>query len=260
MRQPVISNSFVQNQAHTTKTDRFVPIQPSQVATALAGHGFSLVSLKSGNARLADRADFQNTVARYRHADPLSIDGLHMDLVFKIPHLYGALQCFVGTYRQICSNGLVVGQKFVSGRVMHVGDALSQLDALIPTMVSQHDHLVDTIREMQARNVTPSELAQLATNVATLRLASTENVSRVFAQDLLKIRRREDSQNDLFSVLNVIQENAIRYGIRYQTTTTDNKGIATVRNGTARRVSETSVKAIDLNVSIWDEASKLLAA
>jgi hypothetical protein len=259
-----ISNSFVQNQTHATKSERFIPIQPLDIAQRLENYGFHLVDLKSGLARNPDRADFQNTIARYRHADAFKIQSggreLYMDLVFKVPHLYGAIQCFVGTFRQVCSNGLTVGTKFVTGRVGHTGNALNQLELLIPTMVSQHDQLVDTIREMQARNVTPSELAQLASGVASIRLADTENVTKVFAQDLLHVRRGEDRQSDLFTVINVIQENVIRHGLRYQTTNTNEQGIVNIRNNNARPVKESSLKSIDLNASIWDEATKLLAA
>lgn len=262
------AGSFVQDQAHTTKSEAFVAIQPSQIATVLGDHGFDLVSLKVGRARNPDRVDHQTSIARYRSRQPLEINGLFMDLVFKVPHLYGALQAFVGTYRQICTNGLVVGQKFATGRVRHVGDALSQLDALIPTMVSQHDMLVDHIRLMQSRNVTPTELAQLAQRVAQIRLDGSQNVTNIQYQDILKVRRPEDQTPDLFSVLNVLQENVMRYGIRYQTETADPRGETLpklVRNMTARPVTRNrqgdteTVRSVDMNASIWDAAMDILS-
>lgn len=271
---PKISTSFVQDQAHQTKTEKFIAIQPSEIAGVLANHGFDLVSLKSGKARLADRADHQTTIARYRSRDPLTISSggreMFMDLVFKVPHLYGALQAFVGTFRQVCTNGLVVGEKFATGRVRHVGDALSQLQTLIPTLVSQHDTLVDTIRAMQARPVSAVELSELTKAVARLRLGQNDKIVSIQYDDLIKVRRQEDSQNDLFSVMNVLQENVMRHGLRYttQTDTVDNKGFArtNMRNMTARPVTRTrqgdteSVRSVDLNASIWDEATKLLKA
>lgn len=262
-------NSFTQDQAHGTKSAKFVPIQASELQTVLADHGFGLVHLKMGRARIADRAAHQTTIARYRSNEALQIGGLWMDLVLKVPHLYGALQAYVGTYRQICTNGLVVGQKFVSGRVMHVGDALNQLDTLLPSLISQHDQLVDHIRMMQARNVTPQEVAQLTQNVAGLRLEGIKNIRSIQYSDLMRIRRDEDCGTDLFSVLNVLQENVMRYGIRYQTQTvqTDSRGFETnlIRNQTARPVTRTrqgdteTVRSVDLNASIWDAAMDILS-
>jgi hypothetical protein len=269
--------SFTQDQAHGTKTEAFVAIQPSQIATVLADHGLDLVHLRAGRARLQDRAAHQTTVARYRSRTPLSINGLFFDLVFKVPHLYGALQAFGGTYRQICTNGLVVGQKFFSGRIRHVGDAMSQLDALIPQMVAQHDQMTETIRAMMARNVTPQELATFAREVATLRLGSqidtalvpegARRLINVQYGDLIKVRRQEDAGADLWSVLNVVQENTMRYGLRYQTETPDARGELypkVIRNMTARPITRTrqgeteTVRSVDLNASIWDAAQALL--
>lgn len=259
---PSISTSFVQDQRHTTKSERFQPIQPSQIATVLDGHGFDLVSLKTGKAKNPDRNDFQNTVAVYQSRDTsLNIGGTDFRLVFKVPHLYGALVGMLGLYRLVCKNGLVVGvRNFETVKVKHLGDPVSELNNLIPRLVAQRQSLNDMILAMQSRQVSPIELAQLATSVAEIRLSQTENVSKIYAQDLLKVRRSEDQGSDLFSVLNVIQENAIRFGIRYQTETLDSQNQTVIRNGTARRVSEQSVKAIDLNASIWDEATKLLTA
>jgi hypothetical protein len=259
---PSISTSFIQDQRHADKSERFKVIQPSQIAQVLDGHGFDLIGLKTGKARNPDRADFQNTVAVYQARDNgLGIDGLDFRIVFKVPHLYGSLVGMLGLYRLVCKNGLVVGVRdFETVKVKHLGDPVSELNTLIPQLVAQRQALSNMVRSMMARQVSAIELSQLATNVAQIRLAQTENVTKIEAQDLLRVRRADDKASDLFSVLNVIQENAIRFGIRYQTTTTDQNGIATVRNGTARRISEQSVKSIDLNASIWDEATKLLTA
>jgi hypothetical protein len=262
-RAPSISTSFVQDQKHLTKSERFQAIQPSQIATVLDGHGFDLISLKTGHARNADRQDFQNTVAVYQSRDTsLNVGGTDFRLVFKVPHLYGALIGMLGLYRLVCKNGLVVGARnFETVKVKHLGDPVSELNALIPRLVAQRQNLNDLIGAMQARQVSPIELRDLALTVANIRLQDTQNIAHVHAEDLLRVRRAEDRGADLFSVLNVLQENALRFGMRYQTRTVDTvTGQAVERNMNARRVSEQSIKAIDLNASIWDAATALLTA
>lgn len=252
--------SFTQDQRHLTKSERFKPIQPSLIRDVLDGHGFDLVHLKTGRAKSIDRVAFQTTVARYRSRDQFDIQGLGFDLIFKVPHLYGALVGVLGLFRGVCANQLNVGQWFDSAKVRHTGDPISELNSLIPRLVAQRAALVDQVRAMSARPVTPQELADLAQTVAVARLADTQNVTRVYAADLLKPRRQEDLGQDLFTCLNVIQENLMSRGFRYQTETVDAFGATLVRNGTARRVSAESVKAIDLNASIWDAATQLLKA
>jgi hypothetical protein len=265
---PVITESFVQTAKHGTKSDKFNHVTPADIGAALKDSGFSLVHLKTGRAKTEDRQDHQTTIARYRAQNPLAVTSggrdLYMDLVFKVPHLYGALQAFVGTWRQICSNGLVVGVKYAVGRVAHVGDTSSNLTNLIQDMVAKHDFLVDQIREMQARNVTPNELAELARTVATLRLGTGANIQNIDYSALLTPRRTEDRGQDLFTVLNVIQENVMRHGLRYQSVSQNDQGETLVRNLTARPVARTSqgdtesIRSVDLNQTIWDAAAQLL--
>lgn len=256
-----VSTSFVQDQKHGTKSDRFQAIQPAKIAEVLDAHGFDLVHLKTGKAKSPDRADFQTTVARYRSRDGFAIDGLGFDIIFKVPHLYGALQGVLGLFRGTCANQLNVGTHFENIKVKHVGNPYEDLNSLIPRLVAQRESLIETVQLMQARDVTPNELIQLANDVARIRLSDvSSNVVNIQTADLLKVRRQDDAKNDLFSCLNVIQENVLRYGVRYQVQTQDENGVVNLRNQTARKVREESVRAIDLNASIWDAATKLLKA
>lgn len=257
--------SFTQDEAHQTKSSKFVTLTPAETAAIMADHGFDQVSLNMGRAKLADRAAHQNVTARYRSRNALKINGLWMDIVAMQKHLYGADQFFVGTWRQICSNGLTVGQKFATGRLVHLGSAESQLNALLPRLIAQHDQLVSHIETMMARNVTPNEVAQLTKQVADLRLDGIKNIVSVQYSDLAKVRRTEDTGTDLFTVMNVLQENAMRYGIRYQTESTDQFGIKLVRNVLARPVTKSrrgdveSVRSVEMNASIWDRAMDILS-
>lgn len=259
-------NSFFQDQKHVSKTDRFVAIQPSQIESVLKDNGFNLVHLKMGKARLEDRANHQTTIARYRSPDALKINGLNMDLVFKVPHLYGALEAFLGTFRQVCSNGLTVGSKFYQcPKIRHTGDALTQLNQMIPVLVSKHYELAENIRAMQAREVNGSQVADFIRDVTQLRLGTNDKIVSVNYEDLMKVRRQDDNGRDAFSVLNVVQENVMRYGLRYKTETIDDQGRKSIRNMNARpvgwtkKIGETeTIRSVDLNASIWDSATKIL--
>lgn len=251
-------SSFVQDQRHGSKSDRFQAIKPSLIAEVLDSHGFDLVHLKTGKSKVADRADFQTTVARYRSRDGFAIDGLGFDIIFKVPHLYGSLQGVLGLFRGTCSNQLNVGTHFENVKVRHLGNPYQELDSLIPRLVAQRESLVETVKMMQARNVTPNELVTLAQDIVKIRLADVQGLKSIETSDLLKVRRQDDAKNDLFSCLNVIQENVIRFGVRYQIETTFQNGTVSIQNRSTRKIKEESVNAIDLNSSIWDAATKLL--
>jgi hypothetical protein len=255
-----VTTSFVQDQKHLSKSDRFVVIQPSNVAEVLQDHGFNLIGLKSGKGRKEDRLNHQTTIARYRSMNDFMLnDRLHLDIMFKIPHLTGKLEARLGFFRDFCANQWNMGQLFNIIKLAHTGDVLNELNAAIPQLVAQRHELIDTIRAMQARNVTAQEIAQLATATAAARMVGMENAQNPQAADLIVPRRLEDRNVDLFSVTNVLQENATRFGLRYQSIQVNEQGVVTGhRNMVTRKVIENSEKAVELNASIWDTASQLL--
>ena len=281
------TTSFVQDARHTTKSERFVAIQPSAIAEVLLDHGFSLASIKTGSARKPDRAHHQTTIARYRHSDALDIKGHSLDVVVRAPHLYGALTLHLGLFRLVCTNQWVTGDawrafdaglaamtggmgeqersKLAFERIRHSSSGIEQLNAALPRMIEQGDALSHHVRMMQARDVTPREVADLAQQAAQARLHGVENVTRFESADLLRVHRGDDRQPTLWNAANIVQENLMRFGLRYQTRqadTIDRRGRTqvNVRNQVTRSVNDASDRAIDLNMTVWDAASALLVA
>lgn len=252
------TNSFNQVDRYSEKSKRFQVITPAKIEGVLLDHGFDLVHLKTGKAKRIEKSDFQTTVARYRSRDAFEIEGLSMDLIFKVPHLYGALTGVLGLFRGVCANQLAVGTHFETIKVRHSGEPMNQLNALIPELVAQREKLIETIQLMQTRDVTPGEALELAKSMARIRLNDVENIDQINFQDLLKPRREADIKGDLFSVFNVIQENLTRYGLSYQTKKVID-GREVIRSMKTRRLNEYSSNVVDFNGSIFDEAIKLIA-
>jgi hypothetical protein len=218
------TTSFLQDKKHLTKSDRFQVVQPIQIAKTLDSYGFDLVNLKTGKAKNPERQDHQTTIARYRSRENFEVKGANFDIVFKVPHLYGAITGMLGLFRQVCSNGLVVGYDYEMLKVRHTGDPMKQLNDLIPALVAQREKLVSQVKLMQDRQVTRQELAQLSEAVAKLRIGTDNKIQNVKTSDLLTVRREQDQGTDLFTVMNVIQENIMRHGLRYQTVSQDENG------------------------------------
>ena len=250
--------SFVQDRRHDSKSERFTAIQPAQFAMVLADHGFNMVGLKASRAKLPDRAEHQTTIARYRSERALQVNGLNLDIMIKAPHLYGSVEFRLGFFRGACANQWNMGQLFATYKLRHTADYLERANQIIPSLLGQCDTLTNTIHALQSRQATAGEVVALAQATVRQRLEGVEGVSRVHAGDLVRVRRADDDATDLFSVSNVIQENAIRYGFRYEQTNRDERGYQRTRHLTTRAVNEASDRAVALNASIWDEAAKLL--
>ncbi len=260
-----VTTSFVQGSRHASKSERFVPVKPSQISDVLADHGLFLNHLKTGKARHEDRADHQTTIARYVAAESSDMvraigAGSSLDLLVKAPHLTGCVEFRLGFFRGTCANQWNMGTLFANVKVRHAAGCLEEINRLIPSLVGQRDRLIAKIGEMQSRQVTPHQLAGLATRVAELRLAGVENVTRVRTADLVQVRRADDRQNDLFSVANVLQENAVRYGLRYELRSQNNEGRPITRHMSTRPVIDTTATGVELTGSIWEQAAALLAS
>jgi hypothetical protein len=262
---PQNKTSFTQDERHATKSAKFVPLQPSHYADVLNRYGYKLVSLKSGHARNPDRAAHQTTIATYQKETPMAVGDVFARITLKIPHLYGAAEIFNAFLRLACLNGAAIR---LSGtdrlKVRHTGDALSQFETGIAAVVSQTDAMNDSIREMMARNVTPAQVADFVRQSAILRLGQAENISSIQYGDLMRVRRSVDSNQDAFTVYNVVQENLMRFGLRYVSNSVDTQGNPMVRHMTARPILRQrggeieTVRSVDLNVSLWDAAQKIL--
>src|SRR5690242_17655958 len=106
------NHSFFQDKPYITKSNKFIAVKPSGIEEMLKDHGFNIVHLKTGRARKEDTAAFQTTIARYRSQDAFEVQGLSLDIIFKVPHLYGAITGVLGLFRGVCSNQLNVGTHF----------------------------------------------------------------------------------------------------------------------------------------------------
>lgn len=258
-----VKNSFTQDERHNSKSAKFVPVQPSWGAEILREHGYFLKSLNMGRARKLDNAQHQTTIATYQNETPQAVGDIFARITLKIPHIYGAIVPYWGFLRLSCLNGNALKLNHTNvGRIPHTGDALSQFESTVREMVAGVSELNDSIRSMMARQVNASQVADFVREIATLRLGDAAR--NVQYADLLKVRRATDSGTDAFTTYQVVHENLMRYGIRYQTETTDQNGIINIRQMVARPITRSNrgeietVRSVDLNASLYDSAIQIL--
>lgn len=256
-----ITNSFVQDQKFQSKSDRFKVVTPSDIGQVLTDFNFEIVHLKTAKSKLVERRDFQTTIARYRSKDGFEIDGLSMDLIFKVPHLYGKIEGILGLFRGICSNQINVGQRFETIKLAHTGNPMETIKDLIPTLVAQRSQLIDTVKEMKSKQIDARVSLDLAKQIADFRLKDTENIQTININSLLQTHRDGDIGQDLFTVMNIIQENIVRYPMSYSVKQVNQlTGDETTRQLRTRPVKDNTARSIELNKFIWDASTQLLTA
>ena len=262
----VSKNSFTQDERHSSKSAKFVPIKPEFGAEILNEYGYFLKSLNVGRARKVENAQHQTTIATYQNETPQAVGDIFARITLKIPHIYGAIVPFWGFLRLSCLNGNAMKLSHSKAdRIAHTGDALSQFENTVRQMVAGVSEMNDTIREMSAREVTPSQVADFVRLVAAQRLGDNDKIVSVQYADLLQVRRATDSGRDAFTISQIVQEALMRHGLRY-TVESQNEatGLVTRRNLVARPLQRTrqgdieTSRSVDMNVSLMDAAREIL--
>lgn len=259
-----LSKSFVQSQRNLEKTsERYVPLSAMHVAEVLQNHKFNLIHYKEGYAKKEEFKDFQTTISRYRSVDKFEVDGLYLDVILKNPHLgRGCGELILGLFRGICSNQLSVGYKFGSIKVRHNGSPIIAMRDGIEELMSKRENIIRDVTELSKIELSDEKLLDFAKKAYTLKVGTTNNklipTNDQFGS-LLQVRRAEDTKRDVFTALNVIQENVIKYNQQYTMSKVDENENTQYLEKVTRKLDENSARSLELNRELWDLAVTLSA-
>lgn len=250
-----VAPSVFATEAHSSRSDKFVPVSTANVLDALLQEGFYPVKASQSRCRDAQRRDFTKHVVRLRHQDqlqnPVLVGGSVPEILITNAN-DGASSFSVGfgLYRLVCSNGLVVGKELASHATRHTGNGV--LDNVIEgvyKVLEQRDEVLGRVERWSGIATTTDQQFELASRVAVARWGVDENGNIQTPlrnpSQLLTPRRREDTATDAFVILNRIQENVIRGGLPG-------------RSESGRRVRTRAVSSVNedlrINRAIWNIA------
>jgi hypothetical protein len=145
-----------------------------------------------------------------------------------------------GVFRLVCSNGLIVGKNDTEIRIPHSGRAIDNVIEGSFRVINEFDQVTESIETMKAIVLPEPLQIAFAEAAMEIRFDDAEN-SGVKSFQLLRPHRLADKGADLWTTFNVIQENAIRGGLRT---------IKRDERNQIQRGSTREIKGIDQNVKI----------
>ncbi len=243
--------------AHTSK--QYKHISTIEVVNGLMKEGFMPVKAMQSRTRIADRKAYTKHMLRFRHVDTRpTFNGLFPEIVLVNSHDgLSSYKLMAGLYRLVCSNGLVAGDTFRQVRVKHQGDVIGNVIEGTYEIVNEANRALEHADSMGAVMLSSAEKLIFAEAVHQIRFDGEESLTKQAiapAQFLQPRRYQEHGKHDLFSVMNIAQENTIRGGLQ---------GIAKDAQGYRKRVATREIKSIDqnnaLNRAIWTLAEKMMA-
>jgi len=169
---------------------------PKYKSAANQSHGKHLVQLYNPDIHISNGADKNFVeIALYNSSNGLS-----------------KFRMEVGIFRFVCENGLCIkSEDFGSINLRHSGYSFETLKISIDEMIAKLPELAGKINQFTARELTTSEIQGLAKAAYDLRGGGrTPNAEEL--AEILKVRRPEDEGNNLWVLLNRLQESVIRGG------------------------------------------------
>ena len=243
--------------AHESRSERFQPIPTIEVLRGLMAEGFMPVGAKQSRTRDEGKADFTKHLIRLRRLDD---DVTHRvgDTVCEIllknaNDGTSAYDLMAGLFRIRCLNSLVAQTGTIdSVKVRHTGDVAGQvIDGTYRVLEEAHRALAAPQDWAQVQ-LNKDERQIFAEAAHMIRFGDAdgqiEGAGKAIAPvQLLKPRRADDRDPDLWTTFNVAQENVIRGGISAWAPAEPLRR--------ARRVTARAVNGIDqdikLNKALW---------
>jgi hypothetical protein len=197
-------------------SDRYRMVPTIEVVGMLADRGFRPVRAQQSRSRIEGKGDFTRHLIRFRHDDYMGeAAGAELpELVLCNSHDgTSAYQFMSGIFRLVCSNGLTVqSADFGSIKVRHSGGRDFQERVIEATcqVIEDAPRTLAKVEAWKQIELTAPQREAFAAAVSEVRDATVE----VEPRELLVPRRPEDRKPDLWTTVNVVQENVIKGGVR----------------------------------------------
>jgi len=244
---------------HASRSERFRAIPTIEVLRGLEQEGFFAVGARQSGSRDASKTDYTRHLIRLRRLDDARQyrvgDAVCEIILRNANDGTSAYELMAGLFRIRCLNSLVAQIATVESiKVRHSGDALEKVIDGTYRVLGQADAVLAAPQDWSRIALDDDARAALAASAHALRFGDAEGKAKtpIKPEQLLTPRRADDRADDLWTVMNVVQENVIRGGLSARAPA------ATDQHGHWRRgrvVTTRAVNNIDrdvkLNKALW---------
>lgn len=239
--------------AHASRSPQFRTIPTIEILRGLKKEGFVPVGVRQSASRSTDKSFFTKHLIRLRHVDDAHLyhvgDNLCEILLKNANDGTSPYELMAGLFRIRCMNSLVTQTGTIDAiRVRHSGDAAQKVIEGTYRVLEEAERTLLAPRQWSQILLNRDEKHALAQAAHSLRFAhnTSETETPIKPHQLLQPRRSSDQADDLWTVWNIIQENALKGGLR---------GLMLDKSGGQRRVKSRAIHNIDqdirLNKALW---------
>ena len=243
--------SIFAEEAHSTRSDNYTFVPTHEVLSGLDKLGYVPFWADQTNTRVEDKRAFTKHMVRLRHksdATGIVVPKELNELVLVNSHDgTSSYQLSAGTFRLVCMNGLIRQDVGNSVRVNHKGNILTSVLEAAEQVVGQFSIMMDERKRFEGTLLSYDEQVGFANKALALRYDVSKEHSPIAGANLLRDRRYQDRGNNLWLVLNRIQENLVRGGLQ---------GLSKDSKRTTTRAITGIDKNININKGLWQLANE----
>lgn len=234
-------------------SSRYSFVSTLEAVDLLRETGWFPIKAGQSSTRIAEKDGFQKHCIRFARNENLDLKAERVDLVLYNSHNLGSsFKLAASVWRKVCGNGLMVASEFVNFTHRHVGFSTDEFVQSAEKIAASAAMIADQIDYLKSIALNEYERYAFA-NAAHHLVYDVPETAPITADKLLTERRLDDGGKDLWTVLNVVQENIIKGGLHGKNFDPE--------TGKTRRATTRAVKSLDrdirLNQALWVLTEKM---
>ena len=253
---------------HPSRSERFCAISTIEVLRGLEQEGFFAVGARQSGSRDPTKTDYTSHLIRLRRLDnarQYRVGDVVCEIILRNANDgTSAYELMTGLFRIRCLNSLVARIATIDSiKVRHSGDALEKVIDGTYRVLGQAEAVLAAPRDWSRIALDCDARAALAASAHALRFGDSQGkvATPIKPEQLLTPRRADDRADDLWTVMNVVQENVMRGGLsaRAPASTDQHGGWRRGRVVTTRAINNID-RDVKLNRGLWGLGERMAAS
>ena len=247
-----IAPSLFTEEPHHEVSEKYHFIPTIEVVEQLRDKNWYPVSVSEAGVRDLDKNGFQSHYVRFQNFTDLINPSANVVelLLFNSHDRSKSFTISVGIYRYVCSNGLVIADSvFDSYKIKHLGDRENDVENAVARITEVKPKLLEKVNRFE--NIILNKQEKQAFLQSAIPLRFPEHLELDDPNNLLEPLRSEDMKNDLYTTLNVLQEQFLSKSSKIKGYNKE-----TGRRFTSKEITSIS-KDVEINKGLWDIAERI---
>lgn len=244
----LVAPSIFAEEKHDSRSERYTYIPTIHVLDNLRREGFEPFMACQAKCRDEGKREFTKHMLRLRHASQITTGEANEIILLNSHDGTSSYQMLAGTFRFVCSNGMVCGDTLNDIRIHHKGNVVDNVIEGAFRVVEDFERIDGQIDGMKSLTLNAGEQEAFAHAALALKYDTELAPAPITERQVLAPKRRDDIGDDLWRTFNRVQERMLQGGVPGRA--------ANGRNMTTRPVTGID-QGIKLNRALWVLAEKM---